>query len=111
MGLLCGLSIPYIRTKCYELFLVGHILFAVILLVALFQCVLLCSLPVYDFGRCETGLQDKTDILPFSELNIKPTSGQWLPYGAVIGSCASYASYIATSASLPLGICKQLQQW
>ncbi|KAJ1706521.1 hypothetical protein NYO67_11311 [Aspergillus flavus] len=37
MGLLCGLSIPYIRTKCYELFLVGHILFAVILLVALFQ--------------------------------------------------------------------------
>ncbi|KAK6824506.1 hypothetical protein RU639_005307 [Aspergillus parasiticus] len=37
MGLLCGLSIPYIRTKCYELFLVGHILFAVILLVAVFQ--------------------------------------------------------------------------
>ncbi|KAB8267740.1 ferric reductase like transmembrane component-domain-containing protein [Aspergillus minisclerotigenes] len=110
MGLLCGLSIFYIRTKCYELFLVGHILFAVILLVALFQCVLLCSLPVYDFGRCETGLQDKTDILPFSELNITPTSGQWLPYGAVIGSCASYASYIATSASLPLDICKQLQQ-
>ncbi|KNG83075.1 hypothetical protein ANOM_009240 [Aspergillus nomiae NRRL 13137] len=37
MGLLCGLSTPYIRTKCYELFLVGHILFAVVLLVAVFQ--------------------------------------------------------------------------
>ncbi|KAE8412109.1 hypothetical protein BDV36DRAFT_288181 [Aspergillus pseudocaelatus] len=37
MGLLCGLSIPCIRTKCYELFLIGHILFAVTLLVAVFQ--------------------------------------------------------------------------
>ncbi|KAE8334865.1 hypothetical protein BDV24DRAFT_156522 [Aspergillus arachidicola] len=92
MGLLCGLSIPYIRTKYYELFLVGHIPFAVILLVAVFQCVLLCSLPVHNLGRCETGLQEIIDILPFSELNITPTSDQWLPYGALIGFCASYAS-------------------
>ncbi|KAE8145139.1 ferric reductase like transmembrane component-domain-containing protein [Aspergillus avenaceus] len=37
MGLLCGLSMPCIRRKCYEAFLVGHILFAVVLLVAVFQ--------------------------------------------------------------------------
>jgi hypothetical protein len=40
MGLLCGLSIPYIRIKLYELLLVNHIIFGFPLLVAVFQCVL-----------------------------------------------------------------------
>lgn len=39
MSFLGGLSFPYIRAKFYEAFLIGHITFAFILIIALFKFV------------------------------------------------------------------------